>query len=139
MRLPKNIPIYGNTSYRGDCKLERLEQIDCYHWLKYHHPTYGRLFIHQRNEGKKGYRQISHEKKDGSMNPGVSDIVIPGNPSFVAELKRKDHTKSSLPADELDYLEVAQSTGCFVCVVLGFDGFKEAFEQWLNTQDSDHA
>lgn len=133
MKIPKNIPIFGDTSYRGECKLERLDQIDFYNWLKFHHPNYARLFIHQKNEGRKGYKQINHEKQDGSMNPGVSDVVIPGCPAFVVELKRKDHTKSTLPKDEIDYLGAAQQIGCFVGVALGFDGLKEAFESWLTT------
>lgn len=136
MKLPNNIPVFGDISYRGDCKKELLEQIDFYQWLKFNHPKYARMFIHLKNEGKKTGRQVASEKRDGSMNPGVSDCVIIAKVPFCVELKRRDHKKSRLPKDELDFLESAQELGCFVGVALGADGLKEAFNEWLNIMDS---
>jgi hypothetical protein len=68
------------------------------------------------------------------MTEGASDIIIPGCPAFVCELKRRDHTKSKWQDGQLEYLETAQKAGAFVCVALGADAAMEAFEEWLKSQ-----
>ena len=64
------------------------------------------------------------------MTPGASDIIIPGNPSFVCELKRRDHTKSTWQPKQLEYLEAAKENGSFVCVALGWEAAWDALENW---------
>jgi len=65
------------------------------------------------------------------MTTGAADIIIPGNPSFVCELKRRDHTKSTLDPEQAKYLEQAQAAGAFVCIALGADAAMEAFRDFL--------
>lgn len=131
MKLPSDIRIYGNTEYRGDCPNENVEQVTFFARIRRKYPdTWGVLALHPRNEGRRTHFQISHQKAEG-MTPGASDIVIPGNPAFVCELKRRDHTKSSWQADQEKYLRTAQQMGSFACVALGVDAAEEAFNEYL--------
>ena len=65
------------------------------------------------------------------MTKGASDIIIPGSPAFVCELKRRDHTKSRWEDGQQEYLTAAQDAGAFVCIALGADAAMEAFNDWL--------
>jgi hypothetical protein len=123
--------VYGNQSYRGDCPPESAEQITFFNWLRLQHPhTYGRIAIHPRNEGKRHHAQVTRQKAEG-MTPGAADIVIPGSPAFVCELKRLDHTKSSWQDGQQNYLEAAQSLGAFTCVALGWEAARDAFNDYV--------
>jgi hypothetical protein len=128
------VPIYGDTSFRGKCPDEGLEQITVFNWLRTTYPnTYGLLALHPRNEGlvaKGQHSAVSRHRAEG-MTKGAADIIIPGNPSFVCELKRQDHTQSTLSDEQHDYLATAQGLGCFACVALGHQGALEAFKAWL--------
>ena len=135
MKLPKDIPIFGDVNYRGDCRKEDAEQIEFVDWLKFNYPDYHRVFIHPKNEGNKNYRQINKDLRMGSLNPGASDCVIPGNPTFVIELKQVDHTESTITNKQLDYLRASQKLGCFVGIALGAEALKEAFLLWLDMQN----
>lgn len=64
------------------------------------------------------------------MTTGATDIVIPGCPAFVCELKRRDHTKSKLAEEQLAYMRAAQAAGAYVCIALGVDAAWGAFESW---------
>jgi hypothetical protein len=75
--------------------------------------------------------QSAHQKAEG-MTSGACDIVIPGNPSFVCELKRRDHTQSVWQKDQEQYLRTAQQLGSFACVALGADAAEEAFNHYLD-------
>jgi len=74
--------------------------------------------------------KVKIEKAEG-MVTGTPDIIIPGDPTFVCELKRRDHTKSSLQDGQKDYLYAAQEAGGFVCIALGNKAAQEAFGQYL--------
>lgn len=129
------VKVYGDTSFRGDCPKETSEQVTFFGRLRRLYPdTWGRLAIHPRNEGKRTHQQTIRAKAEG-MTTGTSDIVIPGSPSFVCELKRKDHTLCSFGAGQIEYLETAQSAGCFTCVALGVDAAWGAFEEWVKSQN----
>jgi hypothetical protein len=65
------------------------------------------------------------------MTTGAPDIVIPGSPTFICELKRRDHTQSELRTAQVAYLRAAQRAGCFVCVALGVDAAWEALHVYL--------
>jgi hypothetical protein len=93
--------------------------------------VYKRQALHPRNEGKRTHFQSAHQKAEG-MTSGACDIVIPGNPSFVCELKRRDHTQSVWQKDQEQYLRTAQQLGSFACVALGADAAEEAFNHYLN-------
>jgi len=96
-------------------------------------PLWGAIAVHPRNEGKRHYKQVMREKSEG-MIKGAADIIIPGAPTFVCELKRKDRTQSVWQDGQQDYLVAAQRAGAFVCVALGANAAMEAFEEWLLLQ-----
>jgi len=131
MKLPTDIAIYGDTDFRGPCPKEVLEQVTFFSRLRREYPTtHGALAIHARNEGKRTLLQAATEKSEG-LTTGATDIIIPGAPAFVCELKRRDHTLSSIHKAQLDYLRAAKAAGCFTCIALGVDAAWEAFHVYL--------
>lgn len=146
MRIPKDIPVYGDLNYRDKKgnKNEACEQIDVVSWLKVNDPEMHSLFIHPKNEGNRTGNQVTFERKMGSLTTGASDAIIPTIVPFVGELKQQDHTNSSISKDQLNYLRTAQKHGAFACIMLGLEGFKLAYNdwkdlnrralEWLNTQ-----
>lgn len=131
MKFNDSIPVFGDVSYRGQCPTEDIEQINFVSWLKHNHPELRCLFIHPKNEGKRSHNQVNYESRTGGLPTGASDLIIPGNPCFVVELKRQDHTKSKWQKGQQEYLLSAKETGCFIGIALGFEGAKEAFNLWL--------
>jgi hypothetical protein len=130
MKLPKDIQLWGNSEYRGTCPKEALEQVTFFSRLRREHPdTYGILALHPRNEGKRTLLQAAKEKSEG-MSTGATDIIIPGRQTFVCELKRRDHTLSSIADAQLAYMRAAQDAGAYVCIALGVDAAWEAFQSW---------
>lgn len=131
MKIPEGIKIYGNPDYRDKkCPKEAQEQVTFVNQLRLKYPdTYGLLVVHIRNEGKKTAAQVAKEKMEG-MAPGAPDIMIPGNPTFLCELKRQDRTLSDLQDGQLPYLMAAQDNGAFCCIAFGWHGAWEAFEAW---------
>lgn len=124
------VKVYGDTAWRGKCPTETAEQVTFFGRLRREYPTsWGRLAIHPRNEGLRTHGQAMKHKAEG-MTAGTSDIVIPGSPAFVCELKRKDHTQSRMEDGQIEYLEAAKDAGCFVCVALGCDAAWEALKEW---------
>lgn len=131
MKLPADIPIYGDTKYRGSCPSEALEQLTFFSRIRKLHPTtVGALAIHPRNEGERDFAEAARERAEG-MTKGAADIVIPGAPAFVCELKRRNHTKSEILPEQLAYLRAARDAGCWVCVALGADAAMEALDDYL--------
>ena len=133
MKFPQWLKVYGDTSYRGDCPQESAEQITFFGQLRAQHPdTLGRLALHPKNEEKRKGRQFQQLARDKAMGlaPGASDIIIPGCPAFVCEMKRADHTRSKWQPDQLEYLEAAHNAGAFVCVALGWEAAMEAVKEW---------
>lgn len=131
------VTIYGDIKWRGKCHLEQVEQASFFSRLRREYPdTWGILAVHPRNEGQlRGgqFKAVIKHKAEG-MSPGASDIIIPGNPAFVCEMKRKDITQSKWQDGQQEYLEAAQNAGCFACVALGAEAAWDAFEVWLSTQ-----
>lgn len=135
MKFPPWLRVFGDQKYRGDCPLEDLEQITFFNWLRREYPDrYGRIALHPKNEQKRRGRQFRALDKDKAMGmaPGAADIIIPGAPAFVCEIKRRDHTKSAWQPDQIPYLESSQEAGAFVCVALGSDAARAAFLDWLD-------
>lgn len=126
------VPVYGDQDWRGKCPSESVEQVTFFNRVR-KVPIWGTIAIHPRNEGVRHYKQVSREKAEG-MTKGASDIIIPGCPAFVCELKRRDRTQSSWQDGQLEYLEAAKRAGAFACVALGADAATEAFEEWLGLQ-----
>lgn len=132
MKLPSKIPVYGDTSYRGDCPFESAEHATFFAELRRSHPEiYGRIAIHPKNEGKRYKYQAARDHVMG-LSKGAPDIIIPGQKTFCCELKRQDHTKSRLGKDQKEWLLAAQDAGAFVCVALGWEAAMEAFLEWAD-------
>lgn len=130
MKFPDTLNVYGDQSYRGPCPTENAEQITFFNVLRRDYPQLGKIALHIKNEGKRNIHQAIRDKAEG-MVTGASDIVIPGKPSFVCELKRLDHTKSVWQPGQQDYLEECQIRGSFVCVALGHKAALSAVDFWL--------
>ena len=135
MKFPDWLPVYGSTDYRNkNCPQESAEQITFFNRLRREYPeSYGLIAVHPRNEGKRTHHQAARQKAEG-MTTGASDIVIPGCPAFVCELKRADHTCSRWQDGQLEFLEAAKNNGAFVCVALGHESAWEAFLEWIGTK-----
>ena len=130
-------PVYGDTSFRGKCPREDVEQVTFFNRLRQHHPaTWGILGLHPRNEGMKQRGQFSSVQKHAAegMTKGASDIIIPGCPALVCEIKRRDHMQSAWQDGQIEYLTAAHQAGAFACVALGCGAAWEAFEEWLTRQ-----
>lgn len=130
MRFPPWLKVFGDQSYRGPCDKEETEQLKSFDWLEYNWPAYYRLAVHPKNGAKRSWGQVAADRRMGALNKGASDIIIPGAPAFVCELKKANHTKSYWEAGQKEYLEAAHNEGAFACVALGFEGFKLAFLEW---------
>lgn len=135
MIFPDWLKVYGDQAFRGRCATESEEQIAFFDHIRLNHKQEAVLALHQRNEGKRSYAQAKWQKREG-LTKGASDIIIPGLPSFVCELKRRDHTKSKWKDGQIEYLEAALKAGCFACVALGYQAAYEAFKIWRATSDS---
>ena len=114
--------------------MESVEQVSLFSRLRKTYPdTWGVIALHPRNEALLvggQFRGIVKHKAEG-MTPGASDIVIPGSPPFVCEMKRCNHTLSSWQPGQQEYLETAQALGAFTCIALGAVAAWEAFEDYL--------
>lgn len=131
MYLPNDIKVYGDTSYRGACPKEALEQVTFFARLRRDYPdTLGVIAFHVRNEGKRTLLQAAKEKSEG-MTTGAADIIIPGAPTFICELKRRDHTQSELSEKQLAFLRASQAAGSVVCIALGVDAAWVALHAYL--------
>jgi hypothetical protein len=131
MLLPNDIKVYGDTSYRGACPKETLEQVTIFGRLRRSYPdTLGLIAFHVRNEGKRNHLEAATHKAEG-LTTGAADIIIPGAPTFVCELKRRDHTQSSISDQQLAFLRAAQAAGSVVCIALGVDAAWEALHAYL--------
>ena len=137
MKFNPDIPVFGDATYRGNCHKEEVEQASFFSRLRREFPdTWGAIALHPRNEGLKEKGQFSTVIKHAAegMTRGASDIVIPGAPSFVCELKRMDHMQSKWQDGQIEYLLAAKHAGAFVCVALGAVAAWEAFETWKAVQ-----
>ena len=134
MKLPLEITVYGDMEYRGPCQTEASEQIAFFTWLRAQYPkTHGAIAVHIRNEGARSHAQARWQAAEG-MTKGAADIIIPGRPAFVCEMKRRDSSKSKLDDAQIAYLTAAQKAGAFVCVALGFEAARQAVKDWEAAQ-----
>ena len=128
------IKVYGNTEFRGDCAKEDAELMTFFNELKRLYPDLARIAIHPDNEGLvigTGHLRHAKQKAKGAIKKGAADIVIVGNPTFVCELKRLDHTKSRWQDGQLEFLEYSLKNGAFVCIALGYESALEAVKDWI--------
>lgn len=131
MKIPDWLLCYGDLKYRNKkCPPESAEQITFFNTLRREYHEIGLIALHIRNEGKRTAQQAARQKAEG-MVTGASDIIIPGNPAFVCELKRQDNTCSRWQDNQLEYLQAAKNNGAFVCVAFGHKAALEALQEWI--------
>jgi len=122
------IKIYGDLTCRNKtCPKEPNEQLTFFNNLP---ADIKKIAVHVKNEGKKTYGQAAHDKAQGQVK-GASDIIIPGKPTFVCELKRKDANESVLHPDQVEYLLNCKKQGAFVCIALGYEEALKAVDEWM--------
>lgn len=129
--------VFGDPSFRGKCPTEALEQVTFFARLRREYPaTWGALAIHPRNEGLKEKGQFASVQRHAAegMTKGAADIIIPGRPAFVCELKRRDHTQSTWQEGQVEYLTAAHEAGAFACVALGHEAAWMAVRLWIGGQ-----
>lgn len=126
------VPIYGDLNYRDDkCPLEDAELETFVNQLRKKHPRLAKLFIHIPNEGKRTQDEVQILRRKGALNKGAVDGFIPADICFVGELKRQDHTQSSIYDEQITYLIEAHKHGSFSFVALGWENYWRALEDWL--------
>lgn len=126
--------VFGNASFRGACPTEAVELATFFNMVRRDYPTtWGRLALHPRNEQmlRNGQHSAMIRHKAEGMTPGAADIIIPGERSFVCEMKRLDHTKSRWQDGQIEYLEAAEAAGAFACVALGHQAAWDALHEWF--------
>lgn len=133
MKFPKWLKVYGDTTFRGECPNESPEQIAVFRRIRSDYPELGLIALHPKNEQKLKGKQFNRLDIDKAMGfcKSASDIIIPGCPSFVCEIKRQDHTKSKWQEGQVEYLEAAKNNGSFVCVALGAVAAIQALHDWI--------
>lgn len=133
MKIPQNITIFGDTEFRGVCHTEGAELMTLVSTVKAKYP--GVILIHQKNEGRRTWRQASVDKSIGAIDTGASDIVLIGYENMrclFIELKRKDITKSSISEKQIEYLRRAEGMGHYACIALGYEAAMIAIDGWVN-------
>lgn len=139
MKFPEGVMLFGDIRFRGECPVEDLELMSFFNRLRRLYPkTYGAVAIHPRNEGLVRGAQFSAMAKlrAQGMVKGAADIVIPAKVSFVCEMKRMDHTKSTWQTGQQEYLKTCVELGAFTCIALGAIAALEAFEKWRLENES---
>lgn len=120
------IKVYGTKI--KDAPTETAEMVTFFNWLRREHPALSAVAVHIRNEGKRTHNQVMRQKSEGLVT-GAADIIIPGCPSFVCEMKRCAAYRVS--EKQKEYLEAAQANGAFACIALGCDGARLALIDWI--------
>ena len=134
MKIPPHIQVFGDVCFMGDCPTEDAELITFFNELAKLYPSLAKVAIHPDNEGLvlgSGHLHHARQKAKGAIKKGAADIVICGNPTFVCEMKRQDHTKSRWQDGQLDFLEYGLKNGAFVCIALGYESALEAVKDWI--------
>ena len=130
MILPHDIPVWGDTTFRGKCPVENADQVTLFGFIRAQYPkTWGVLAFHPRNEGVRTIGQVKWQKAEG-MTAGTVDVIIPASVPLVMEIKRKDHTKSTWQPGQVEYLRSAQLAGAYACIALGYEAAITAVKWW---------
>lgn len=123
------IRIY-DSGHRGECRTERMEQIDCISWLKHNHPDRWPLIFHPANETHgKGNHHVIREKE--GVKAGPPDIIDLNRLPGLFELKRLDRTKSKVSKEQREFLQAGADAGHFAAICYGFSEFKRAYADYL--------
>lgn len=126
--------VYGDLTFRGKCPREEREQVTFFNHLREEYPdTWGLLAIHPANEAQRKGENFDYLKKQKAMGltKGASDIIIPGAPTLVIEMKRRDYTQCSWQDGQEAFLVAAHNAGAFACVAFGYDAAWQALQDWI--------
>jgi hypothetical protein len=123
------IRIY-DSGYRGDCRIERCEQIDSISWLAFNYPERFPLIFHCPGETKASPQHMQMRAKEG-VKAGPPDIIDLGGIVGLFELKRLDRTKSKVSKEQKSFLQDGAEAGHFVAICYGFSEFKKAYADYL--------
>lgn len=128
------VRVFGEPKYKGAGKApsELQEQITLFNEIRRQWPELGAIALHVRNEGKKSVQAALREKAEGMVS-GAADIIIPGAPAFVCELKKRDKG-ARVSKTQKTYLEAAAKNGAFCCICYGYESALEAIELWNATR-----
>lgn len=131
------IRIY-DSGYRGECRREEFEQMDCASWLKYNYPDRWPLIFHVPNEvtvdkKKPGWANHLQKRQKMGVSLGVSDIIDFHPVRGAFELKRLDRTQKGVrvTTEQREFLEAVDASGGFAAIVYGFAQFKIAYADYL--------
>lgn len=122
------VKTYG-TPATEPCPSEKVEMASFFNRLRREYPELGAIALHIRNEGKRTAMQHRSMVGEGGFVKGASDVVIPGVPTFVMEMKSRAKT-AKVSKEQRAYLEAASKAGAFSCVALGAEAAWEAFLAW---------
>lgn len=124
------VKTYG-TPISGPCPSEKVEMASFFNRLRREHPALGAIALHIRNEGKRTAMQHQSMVGEGGFVKGAADVVMPGAPTFVMEMKSRAKT-ARVSKEQRAYLEAVAAQGAFACVALGAVGAWEALQDWIN-------
>ena len=112
---------------------ERDEQVTFFNQLRKHKPHLGEIAIHIKNEGKRNINQVNEDKANG-MVTGAVDVVIPGEPTLLIELKKRSK-RAKVSDAQVNYMESAARQGAMCYVCYGWEMAMEAVEEWENARN----
>lgn len=127
---------------KGEIWKESKHQKDSFAWARYNYPLF--LMWHTKNEGVKSIQTALSDSDEGLLK-GVSDFVILigiASPDckykFAAiEMKRTNKSgpgkASPVSEQQKDFLRRVRELGGFSAVTYGFEQFKLAFTDMINS------
>ncbi len=126
MNIPTWLNTYGEIN-KSDKTKEDYHLVTFFNYLRENHPGRAGLAMHIKNEGKRTYSQAQADKAKGMLS-GAADIIILSEIPFVCEMKAPSGGR--FQKGQLEFLQRAQNSGCFVCLAFGCLPALEAFNQW---------
>ena len=123
---------YYGEKLPGNQPSESAEMKTFFNIVRRDYPEIGAVAVHIRNEGQRNIRQTQAQKAEG-MVKGAADIMIPGAPAFVCEMKSQSKSARVSP-EQIAYLEAASHLGAFVCVAYGHEAAIEAMREWMDAR-----
>ena len=132
MKTPAWLPKFGDLPKSTSNPAEDYVLSSLISRIRNDYPsTYGLVAFHVKNESKRTTGQIKADKAKG-LTKGVSDLIVIGNPTLCMEIKKDNSCR--FEDGQLEFLQQAQKQGAFVCLAIGCQGAKDAFEYWLKLQ-----
>ena len=132
MRYPDWLPKFGDLPKAASNPAEDYVLSSLISRIRNDYPSsYGLVSFHVKNESKRTTGQIRADKAKG-LTKGVSDLIVIGNPTLCMEIKKA--TSCRFVTGQPEFLEQSQQQGAFVCLAIGYQGAKDAFEYWLKLQ-----